>query len=647
MLAGILICCMLLAAVMPTAFAVITEISAVELGDLTEPVAGATPDFDVTTPDAALYLVRSVQWLKYDDTGAQIPMSETDTFAAGESYEVNIMLDAGNVSFKLTDAGAPAVDATLNGAPAKVAALATVSPDRVISVSKTFRTPAAPSVTVITEAAANDLTLPVENAAPDFAVTVPEGAAYTVKSVEWFKIAATSDSFELIPLGASDAYEADEDYRVIITFTANDGYAFGPNADGVLMHYIDGGMAWPATSITNDARLSEYAITNDYTAEAAAPPVNPPSNPENEISVMEANDLTLPEAGASPDFDLTVPSGAAYTVSNVVWERFENGDPIEMDADDVFEGEGEYQVTITFAANVGTVFVPNENDAIVGKVNGDTAMPATSITNDSRLSEYSVWLYFYVDAAGDDRTAITEVSVTDLAYPSAGLVPDTAVSVPADAKYSVAEVVWSSLDTGAALEEGEIVVGGEYLVTITLRADDDAYFTANENGAIGSTINGEPAMPVTGISDGEKLSEYTISYVYTVYEMLECIEEPVDPAKTRLRFRASGDFRKFIGLRLNGVLLERSLYTAESGSTIVTLDAEFSKKLAEGTHTLTFLYTDGSVSTNFTIAKKAPANTQGSTATSPDTGDPATLAWAALLAMSSTGAAVVLKKKKR
>nr|MCR5186243.1 hypothetical protein [Clostridia bacterium] len=50
--------------------------------------------------------------------------------------------------------------------------------------------------------------------------------------------------------------------------------------------------------------------------------------------------------------------------------------------------------------------------------------------------------------------------------------------------------------------------------------------------------------------------------------------------------------------------------TITSGSTIATLSKDFLDTLSEGTHELTFVYTDGEVSTNFTIAKtKTPVET--------------------------------------
>ena len=78
--------------------------------------------------------------------------------------------------------------------------------------------------------------------------------------------------------------------------------------------------------------------------------------------------------------------------------------------------------------------------------------------------------------------------------------------------------------------------------------------------------------------------------------------------------RANGTFEKFVGLQMDGKEIDSKYYTAVSGSTIVTLAQEFLDTLDEGEHTLTFVYTDGTVDSTL---KKAKENTSSS----PQTGD--------------------------
>ena len=68
-----------------------------------------------------------------------------------------------------------------------------------------------------------------------------------------------------------------------------------------------------------------------------------------------------------------------------------------------------------------------------------------------------------------------------------------------------------------------------------------------------------------------------------------------------LTFRANGEFSKFTGVKVDDQLVDAKNYTAVSGSTIVTLSADYLKTLSTGNHTLTVLFNDGDCSTNFTV----------------------------------------------
>lgn len=103
---------------------------------------------------------------------------------------------------------------------------------------------------------------------------------------------------------------------------------------------------------------------------------------------------------------------------------------------------------------------------------------------------------------------------------------------------------------------------------------------------------------------------------------------------------ANGDFAKFTGIKVDGKLIDESNYTAFSGSTVVTLKAEYLKTLSAGTHEVTFVYTDGECSTNFEVIKN---NTE-----SPQTGDNSNmLLWVALLFISGAGTLVSAVYRKR
>ena len=72
-----------------------------------------------------------------------------------------------------------------------------------------------------------------------------------------------------------------------------------------------------------------------------------------------------------------------------------------------------------------------------------------------------------------------------------------------------------------------------------------------------------------------------------------------------LTFRANGDFSKFTGVKLDGIIIPSDKYTAVSGSTVITLKNSYLAGLSAGTHTLTVLYNDGECGTSFVIEAAA------------------------------------------
>ena len=72
-----------------------------------------------------------------------------------------------------------------------------------------------------------------------------------------------------------------------------------------------------------------------------------------------------------------------------------------------------------------------------------------------------------------------------------------------------------------------------------------------------------------------------------------------------LRFVANGDFSKFTGVKIDGILIATDKYTAVSGSTVITLKKDFLDTLSVGRHTLTVVYNDGECSTEFALMAAA------------------------------------------
>lgn len=72
-----------------------------------------------------------------------------------------------------------------------------------------------------------------------------------------------------------------------------------------------------------------------------------------------------------------------------------------------------------------------------------------------------------------------------------------------------------------------------------------------------------------------------------------------------LSFRSDAPFDKFVSVKVDGVVIDSSNYTASEGSTRVTLSSSYLSGLSLGAHTLEIVSSDGSASTVFTVKSAA------------------------------------------
>lgn len=109
----------------------------------------------------------------------------------------------------------------------------------------------------------------------------------------------------------------------------------------------------------------------------------------------------------------------------------------------------------------------------------------------------------------------------------------------------------------------------------------------------------------------------------TSYKIIEGTESSyVLQSGNSLTIRGDGEFSKFAGIKVDGVQIGKDNYDVKSGSTIVTLKSSYLNTLADGTHNLEMLWTDGSASTTFTIQasiNQTPDNKNQETATASNT----------------------------
>ena len=135
------------------------------------------------------------------------------------------------------------------------------------------------------------------------------------------------------------------------------------------------------------------------------------------------------------------------------------------------------------------------------------------------------------------------------------------------------------------------------------------------------------------------------------YEMVEGTDTP-------LTIKVDNDFAKFQGVECDGVLLVKDTdYVASSGSTVVTLSADFMKQLAVGEHKVKILFADDvSATSTVVVTKKATqsstteqetSNTETPQTEAPKTGDYSLTGMMMVLLIGATVSMGVVSKKRK
>ena len=232
--------------------------------------------------------------------------------------------------------------------------------------------------------------------------------------------------------------------------------------------------------------------------------------------------------------------------------------------------------------------------------------------------------------------------------------------------------------TATAGEHGSISPNGA--VEVVEGSNQTFVITAEEGYEIESlTVDGKSVDAVTSYTFENVTAAHTIAVTFKLqYKILDGANSSwTQNTDGSIKIRGNGEYSKFVNVKVDGVVVDPVNYTAREGSTIIEFKPEYLKTLSEGSHTFELVWTDGSASTSFTIAKNTSgsedpgnkdtgnndnddgnndnggnntANNSDNTAQtltkSPKTGDASGL-WIALFAVSAAGLAVMLVRRKK
>lgn len=369
-----------------------------------------------------------------------------------------------------------------------------------------------------------------------------------------------------------------------------------------------------------------------------------------------------------------------YEIAYECWQQFKGNEPVAAWYSDngahgslptitEFESGEKYVYFLMLKAKNGRTFAATDSGLTV-TVNGWTVEQQNISVNLDGQSVYVTGIATITPTKPVEpkEIEVIEINNATLTFKD-GDKPVFTGTVPENDQYAF-RCEWWSLDENTGIVSTEPEWGGEiYKNKITTFEAGKTYhygvyvtaYTADISPDAKLKINGRE-VEYTRIGDESDTQSFWVETDLSMtptaadasnYKIVEGANGTwTQNSDGTLTFRANGDFSKFTGVKVDGTLIDAKNYTAVSGSTVITLKADYLKTLSVGTHKLTVVYTDGGCSANFEVKKVATEQTKptegdktdtttptgGKDTTSPQTGDNSNLAlWFAILFISCGG----------
>ena len=147
---------------------------------------------------------------------------------------------------------------------------------------------------------------------------------------------------------------------------------------------------------------------------------------------------------------------------------------------------------------------------------------------------------------------------------------------------------WTDQKTGAPVKAGDVLTGDIVLTPVWKDCGDGSH-TDSDHDLVCDDCGKKLPAPVS-------------------YLILEGANSTWRKGSlTGLSFRSSADVAKFDGVTVDGTAIDAGCYSAELGSTRITLRAEYLETLPAGSHTLVIKAIDGTADTSFTVLEAETA----------------------------------------
>lgn len=483
---------------------------------------------------------------------------------------------------------------------------------------------------------------------------------------------------------SSNAYpEAGKEYVYEITLTAKEGYYFPTYGtvfygevivDGVEKYSYGHGDAvpnvydngktlkvkvYPAVIATNGTSQGDTTIDNAY-IENVKFDYRPGDAPQ---ATAQVSDTSLDQ----------------YEIAYECWEEMENGEPVafwysneskytpSMKKITQFEEGKNYMYSIELREKDGYIFADNCSVTINWNPISATANVVKTVDGLFAMNVKTI------RPQVTKEISVIEINNVTLTFKD-GDKPVFTGTVPENDQYAF-RCEWWSLDENTGIVSTEPEWGGDiYTNKITAFETGKTYHYGVYVTAYTADISPDAKLKINGREvEYTRIGDENDTQSFWVETDLSMTPTAADASNYRivegangtwtqnsdgtLVFRANGDFNKFTGVKVDGTLIDAKNYTAVSGSTVITLKADYLKTLSAGTHKITVVYTDGECSANFEVKKAASEQTKptegdksdtttpsgSKDTTSPQTGDNSNLAlWFALMLASILGVGATL-----
>ena len=324
-----------------------------------------------------------------------------------------------------------------------------------------------------------------------------------------------------------------------------------------------------------------------------------------------------------------------------------------------------------------TVNIVTEGNTVTSApITWNTTAPASGSYDPAVLTEQTVTLNGTVTCPDSiDANGVSLTTTITITISAAGIVGAPSITTqPGNATVKVGETATFTLAaSGTALTYQWQIDRNDGNGWVNIAGANEASYTTS---TVNKSCSGFKYQCVVSNSAGTVTSN---TAVLTVTENIIPDPDPVDyeildgansnweqNSDGSLSIRGSGALSKFVGVKVDGTLVDAKNYTVKEGSTIVTLKADYLNTLSVGTHTFEILWTDGSASTTFT--SKADSSDNGNNnqndndnsnradsvlpddsdkkEEAPKTGDDTPSVWLFILSIIS-GTGLILTAKKR